>query len=274
MLGGRASEIGRMLHALDGLLTDPRVVRVLEVDPDLAQAIPKAEAAGARERSIALALRLTEGAWATPLDADVRCLRFEGLLVRRMAVARRETVELLGPGDVLAASEGEQDFRTVQTLTDWFVAEPATLAVLDGRWGERMAPWPGVQAALICRALERPASLMLRLSLAEIRNLATRLHLLLWHLADRWGRVYPDRVELPLRMLTHEILADLLCARRESVSRALGTLRSYDLVGSRPGGGWILRGPSPDTVEMLASGRAPRGQLRKAREALVRSSRA
>ena len=45
---------------------------------------------------------------------------------------------------------------------------------------------------------------------------------------------------------------DLMCARRESVCRALRTLRIYDLVRTPPDAGFILLGPSPDQVETLA----------------------
>ena len=50
-----------------------------------------------------------------------------------------------------------------------------------------------------------------------------RLLLLLWHLADRWGRVTPDGVRIPLR-LTHTLLADLVASRRPSVTTALALL--------------------------------------------------
>lgn len=46
---------------------------------------------------------------------------------------------------------------------------------------------------------------------------------MLWHLADRWGRVTPDGVIVPLK-LTHEALGRLVGAQRPTVTLALGEL--------------------------------------------------
>ena len=56
-----------------------------------------------------------------------------------------------------------------------------------------------------------------------------RLHMLFWHLAARWGRVRSDAVRLPLK-LTHNVLADLVAARRPTVTSALSELAKQDLV--------------------------------------------
>jgi CRP-like cAMP-binding protein len=73
-----------------------------------------------------------------------------------------------------------------------------------------------------------------------------RIHLMLWHLADRWGYVSPEGTILPLR-LTHEVLADLVAARRPTVSSALSHLVRSGLV--RPAAkGWLLLGPRPERL--------------------------
>ena len=46
---------------------------------------------------------------------------------------------------------------------------------------------------------------------------------MLWHLAERWGRVHPDGVVIPLP-LNHQRLADLVGAHRPSVTTAMGEL--------------------------------------------------
>ena len=50
-----------------------------------------------------------------------------------------------------------------------------------------------------------------------------RLQMLFWHLADRWGRVYPSGVRLSLP-LTHRLLGQLVAAERPSISHALKRL--------------------------------------------------
>jgi CRP-like cAMP-binding protein len=82
--------------------------------------------------------------------------------------------------------------------------------------------------------------------------------LLLWHLADRWGYERSGGTALPLR-LTHDVLADLVAARRPTVSRALSQLAKAELV--RPDGhGWLLLGerpPAPFERQRLPAGGRP-----------------
>ena len=70
-----------------------------------------------------------------------------------------------------------------------------------------------------------------------------RLHMLLWHLAARWGRVRSDGTVLRLR-LTHAVLADLVAARRPTVTTALSDLSRRGLVRS-DGETWVLPGEAP-----------------------------
>ncbi len=59
-----------------------------------------------------------------------------------------------------------------------------------------------------------------------------RLHMLLWHLASRWGRVGNEGVSLPLR-LTHAVLSELVAARRPTVTSALTQLAKRELGAAR-----------------------------------------
>ena len=206
-------------------------------------------------------LTFGRGSWAPPAEfrlAAPTLLVLDGLLAHRVAVKNRQTVELLGPGDVLAPSEWREGFQPVLMDSQWRAHQGGTLAVLDRLWHERLARWPEIHVALLDRTLERSRSAVLRLAIARMPNLADRLRLLLWQLAGRWGRVEPGGVVLPIR-LSQETLAELACAQRESVSRALAELVRHDLLARRPGGqGWILRGSTPAEVEELAADAAPR----------------
>ena len=73
---------------------------------------------------------------------------------------------------------------------------------------------------------------------------------MLWHLAERWGRVSRNGVILPLRF-SHEFLAKLVGVRRPSVTSAISRLRHEGIVERRPDGSWLLHGPP--------AGRAHRG---------------
>jgi CRP/FNR family cyclic AMP-dependent transcriptional regulator len=76
-----------------------------------------------------------------------------------------------------------------------------------------------------------------------------RLHLLFWHFAGRWGRVRGDGVLLPFR-LTHTVLADLVAARRPTVTSALSDLSRRGLVRAMDDG-WLLVGDPPGAIGSL-----------------------
>jgi CRP-like cAMP-binding protein len=78
-----------------------------------------------------------------------------------------------------------------------------------------------------------------------------RLHMMLWHLAERWGRVGSEGVLLPLA-LTHAVLSDLVAARRPTVTTALAELYRQELVRDLPRG-WLLLGEPPGEL-LVAQG--------------------
>src|SRR5689334_19768010 len=77
-----------------------------------------------------------------------------------------------------------------------------------------------------------------------------RLHMLLWHLAARWGRVRSDGTVLRVR-LTHAVLADLVAARRPTVTTALSDLARRGLVKT-DGETWVLSGEAPGELPPAA----------------------
>jgi CRP/FNR family cyclic AMP-dependent transcriptional regulator len=71
----------------------------------------------------------------------------------------------------------------------------------------------------------RPRWLSFHLAVCQIIGIEVRLLIVLWHFADRWGRVTPEGVMLPLP-LSHGLLAGIVGSRRPTVSTALGSLRN------------------------------------------------
>jgi DNA-binding IclR family transcriptional regulator len=85
------------------------------------------------------------------------------------------------------------------------------------------------------------------LAIAHHQRVDDRLLLTLWHLADRWGRVTPMGVILPMP-LPHQRLADLVGAHRPSVTTATGELVRGGRIKRRDDGTWLLLGPPPDEL--------------------------
>jgi CRP/FNR family transcriptional regulator, cyclic AMP receptor protein len=93
------------------------------------------------------------------------------------------------------------------------------------------------------RAMQRARNLAINMAIVHQARVDARLHMLLWHLAGRWGRVRSEGTVLPLR-LTHALLADLVAARRPTVTSALSDLARRGLARST-GDEWILFGEAP-----------------------------
>jgi DNA-binding transcriptional ArsR family regulator len=178
-------------------------------------------------------------------------LVLDGLLVRRVNFAGVAFAELLGAGDVLRPwSHRSTEVAQLPAESSWEVVVPARLAVLDRRFALSVARWPEITAAVLDRAIRRARGLALQLAVCHLHRLDLRLQIMFWHLAERWGHVTPDGVHLPMT-LTHDQLADIVGARRPSVSAALARLRKRRLVTRRPDGTWLLCGEAPAELMTL-----------------------
>ena len=224
--------------------------QILREDADLRSAVAPSEQERAIAHCVAPALSIPRGRWNADqmrVMADgIGLLVLGGLLIRRVGVDGRFGAELLGTGDLLRPWQGEDIYSTLPHTTGWRVIDPARLAVLDGGVAMRLARYPSLTGALAARALNRARRLALMMAIIHHPRIAIRLHMLLWHLADRWGRVRPDGVAVELR-LSHSVLADLIAAQRPSVTGSLRTLTDQGLI--RPlTGGWLLRGAPPSEL--------------------------
>ena len=209
------------------------VCHVLREDPDLAEAIPPARRQQASQECIARVVRIARGRWnAQRMDVisdGIGLLVLGGLLIRRVGVDGRFGAEILGEGDLLRPWQGEDVPPPLPSTTGWRVLKPTRAAVLDAVVARRFAHYPELIGRLVGRTLERSRNLAVNMAIVHHPRVDTRLHMLFWHLAGRWGRVRGDGTLVPLR-LTHSVLADLVAARRPTVSGALAELAERGLV--------------------------------------------
>jgi CRP-like cAMP-binding protein len=219
------------------------VVRLLEESEELTRALGPELAASARPKVLALVEPLAEGPWTPPVpDAPHAWLGLyvlDGLLAREIELLGISCTELLGTGDLLRPWDHDGHDAPVPASVHWEVLQPARVAALDRRFVAMAARWPELIAALSSSALQRSRWLSLQLAVRCLSGVDVRLLVLLWHMADRWGRVGPDGVVLPLR-LTHAQLGRLVAAQRASVTRALARLRGQGFVVRLGDGGWLL----------------------------------
>jgi CRP/FNR family cyclic AMP-dependent transcriptional regulator len=231
--------------------------RVLLSDPDLGSGLDERRLQRAQQECIAIEVIVDRGVW-QPEDGEGEAARggiglliLDGLLVRRVGAKGRYGAELLGPGDLLRPWEHDGEDNTLPFETSFRVIDRLDLAVLDLKAAARMAAYPEVVGALVGRAMQRVRHFAVSMAIAHYPRIDRRLLLFLWHLADRWGRVTPDGIRIPMR-LTHTLLADLVASRRPSVTTALAQLEHEGHV-SRHDNLIVLHGEPPSDFHVVAS---------------------
>ena len=134
------------------------------------------------------------------------------------------------------------------------------LAVLDASVTMRLGRYPEVFSSLFARAQQRSRHVAVNMAIVQQPRIDVRLHMLFWELADRFGRVRQDGVHVPIA-LTHATLADLVAARRPTVTKALGELAERSAV-IWTGEDWLLPGDPPAELEEVGSvSVSPTGRL-------------
>jgi CRP/FNR family transcriptional regulator, cyclic AMP receptor protein len=233
-----------------------KLVRLLEHDPDLAGALPDDEVDAARRATVATIDRSRSGPWTPanrPPDAFAGIV-LRGLLARELVVAGTVSAELLGPGDVILAPTGDQD-GLVPAEAGWVVVDSVVIAWLGASFEQAARRWPGLNRAVLNRVAASSERTMFLQNLAQMTRVEDRVVLLLWHLAERFGRVGPSGIVLPLR-LTHRMIARLIGARRPSVTTAVLGLERAGAIQRRADGAYLLHGEP--RAELLGA-RPPEG---------------
>jgi hypothetical protein len=223
----------------------PRICHVLREDSDLAEAVPPERREQAVEDCTAPEISLPSGPWSEPAPLPATAIGYmilEGRMLRRVSIDGRYAVELLGECDLLRPWQVDES-QTLKLNTGWTVVDPVRMVLLDGRFTRQLGRYPELASRLFERAVRRSRRLVVNMAIIHQARVDDRLHMLFWHFAGRWGRVRSDGVLLPLR-LTHTVLADLVAARRPTVTSALSDLSRRGLIRSVDEG-WLLLGQAP-----------------------------
>jgi CRP/FNR family cyclic AMP-dependent transcriptional regulator len=230
-------------------------VRLLEADPDLAAELDARTADQARAQLVARVDTIDTGSWDPKRmhpqsEGHLGVLVLEGLMTRDVVIARTACAELVGRGDLLRPWDGIHDGAAIKVDVEWHVLEQTRVALIDRRLVQQLGYWPEILSVMVLRSIARAHALSLSLAITCMTGLNLRLLILFWHLADRWGRVRPDGVLVPLA-LTHRTVGRLVGASRPSVSTALKQLECEGELVPHQGGGWILQGEPPEDLAVL-----------------------
>lgn len=231
-------------------------IRVLDEDPELSDRVPPELRESATNAALARVQALDLGLWDEPNESahhhdGFGLLVVDGMIARRVTLGRFDCTELLGAGDLLRPwTFSSAATASIPSKVTWNVVEPVRLAALDRRFAIAVAPWPEISAALMDRIVQRARWLAFQLAVCHVVRVDTRLLLMFWHFADRWGRMTPDGAKIRLPV-THGALASVVGARRPSVTTALGRLQTEGHIQRLGDGTWLLHGAPPQVFAEL-----------------------
>ncbi len=238
------------------------LIEILVIDGDLAEGMDDAHLETARRNCVSAVVGVPEGAW-EPRDLDspdpggFGLLLLSGFLVRKVGQGGRVGAELLGPGDLLRPWQTVGQSASIPFEPSWEAIADTRIAVLGAGFARRASPYPTLATQLVGRAMLRSRHLAVNMAIVQQARIETRLHMLFWHLADRWGKAGTAGVTLEVP-LTHRLLGDLVAARRPTVSTAIGGLTRKGVL-ERTAGGWLLKGGPPPELSDLSTLAEPTG---------------
>jgi CRP/FNR family transcriptional regulator, cyclic AMP receptor protein len=240
----------------------PAAVRVLVEDQELARFVDVERRTMAERSCLATGMVLQRGRWNAGKYADDASSGFGLLILSGLisgCVGRRGGygAELLGPGDLFRPLQRSDARASVPFDSHWTIIDTARVALLGSRFVHRASPFPEVATALLGRMLLRTRRLAVNMAIVHYPRVDTRVHMLLWHLAARWGHATPDGTILQLP-ITHALLAEMIASRRPTVTKALAQLAQQGLV-AHLNGGWLLIGAVPPELDEFSH---PADQLR------------
>jgi CRP/FNR family cyclic AMP-dependent transcriptional regulator len=229
---------------------------VLDVMPGLADAVEPRAVPVLRAAFLQRRMRLAAGAWLPAEDEpphDVfAAVVTSGVLLRESRLGGRRHTEVLAPGDVTSPWSPADGLVPVEI--GWRVLVPATLGLLDDAFLRAASRWPAMTACLSAAHAETCTRLATHKTICQLPRVEDRISHLLWHLADRLGKVRSDGVLLPLG-LTHVDLGALVGAQRSTVTLALRQLAGEGVVQRAAEGGYLLRpGALPGAGAARAAG--------------------
>lgn len=239
----------------------PSAIAVLRADPDLAARLPPDAAARATQVAWGRSLELEPGRWdcgaETGGPTDLGLLLVDGLVCRSVHVGAECSSELLGAGDIVRPWADDDAPMALECSVEYEALVHTTAALLDRAFVARIAPWPSLTAELVGRVLQRAHARSVLNATAHVKRVDLRLLALFWYLADRWGRVRPDGILVPIK-LRHATLGALIGAQRPSVTTVLGRMAERGILTRTADGHYLLAHSARRELDELCPSSEPR----------------
>jgi len=224
-------------------------VRLLDVDPDLASDVAAEELAEAQQHLVLPTVRLEKGLWDIAGLREAHGVKGEprgfivvaGAVSVDLAIAGQVCTRLITARELVLLDGWQED--SIPVHYGWSVLDSAVLAVLDDRLALIGTRWPGLMNAILRRAAQQIRHALMQQAISQLPRVEDRLLALLWSVADRQGVVRSDGIWIDLPV-THATLAQMIGARRPTVSLGLRALGERGLV-TAGAGGWLI---SPESI--------------------------
>ena len=182
-----------------------------------------------------------------------------GVVAREIVLGDTVSTELLGAGDLIRPWSIDEPVGLLESKVSWSAVSDVSVALLGHRIAVELSGYPELYAALIDRLSQRSARLATTQAISQMTRVDRRLVALFWHLAERWGRMTPAGVHVPLR-ISHRLLGQLVGARRPTVSTAVSQLALSGELVRRPDSTWLLAG-EPGALAAVGRPMPPRFKL-------------
>lgn len=223
-----------------------------ELGEDFAAAIPDSDAELLERAGRVPVLHLGKGPWSPPpemLNDPLALIVLDGVLLRCVTIAGRLSAQVMDDGEMVHPWFEHQG--SVPAKMKWTALEPLRLAVLDKRFERLAERWPRLHTVLHKRSTEQITRTAVHGALLALPRVDARILGLVWHVADRRGRVGSEGVAVRLP-LTHLQLGQLVGAQRSTTTLAVHRLAAEGLLTSDGSGNWLL---SHQSRELLANAR-------------------
>ena len=192
-----------------------KVISLVDADPELGELLDERDYERARREALARVSRLSPGVWdaAAALERDAHHRGFliaDGLMAREVDVHGPALLRAARPRRRAAArGRGTPRARTCRPRSAGPCSRRRRSPCSTTGWSSGSCRGRTLGVELFNRGTRRAHHLAVALAISHHQRVDDRLLLTLWHLAERWGRVTPNGIVVPLP-LGHQRLADLV----------------------------------------------------------------
>jgi CRP/FNR family transcriptional regulator, cyclic AMP receptor protein len=163
----------------------------------------------------------------------------EGVVLKETILAGRSSLELLGPGDVLAPPLTAIRQLESRAVSRYLAHGQVSLAAINNHFREAVRRWPGLADFLHDRLARQTHRSSMHLAMLHEPRAEDRVIALFADLAERFGHVTADGILIDLP-LSHEIIGRVVASRRPTVTIALRQLAADGVLERLADNRWKL----------------------------------